>query len=210
MEVSGSSTDEAEQSDDDETAPADDDDSGPETTTGDGDQGNPPSDPDVTSTTGEDAAESGDGEATVESVLQCVSGTMLIPDDGQWLDVELPVESTEGTVSVAAGVRAQHMDVSQLELSLVGPQGMTVPLLDHPQCPGGNIDAIFDDDAPAEGPCSPVATSAIAGMLMPLEPMSPLLDAPLEGVWTLRVRDDAPDVSGQVDQFCIILQVAVP
>jgi subtilisin-like proprotein convertase family protein len=93
-----------------------------------------------------------------------------------------------GTVHVS--VQIDHSDPSQLRLTLIGPDGTSVLLSDHTGSAEHPINAFYGlTDAPAQ------SLDAFSGKTA-------------NGVWTLRVEDTVPGVTGTIRGFAVHLITA--
>jgi subtilisin-like proprotein convertase family protein len=120
-------------------------------------------------------------------------------DEGKIYDMNVRVEAT-------------HPWVGDLLIRLMNSAtGKTSILLDRPGypasnsgCSGDGVGAIFDDEVSiqAENQCYSGST-AIAGIYLPVDPLSTMDHENFAGTWTLQVSDlDSGDV-GKINNWCI-------
>ncbi|MCA9711723.1 MAG: proprotein convertase P-domain-containing protein, partial [Myxococcales bacterium] len=174
-------------------------------------------DPDTTATTDctEDACTSGPGSTSgvptgdpgdlSHCFLPFVDGVGGLAQDSR----ELPALGTIEDLHVL--VRVSHESVGDLQIT-IEHGGTTRTLLDHPldgACDRNQVDATFDDDADASADESCLEEgSAIAGAVLPTEPLAAFLGMESEGEWTLRVMDEI-DPNDPVplvqDSWCLVI-----
>lgn len=102
-----------------------------------------------------------------------------------------------------------HSNVSHLAANITSPDGITVPLFfdtGNNLCPGANIMATFDDEAPSSLTCEPTLVPSIAGSYKPINPLSIFDGKPLTGTWIVTVYDVVSGVSGEVNNVHLIFE----
>lgn len=109
---------------------------------------------------------------------------------------------------VDIAVDIAHTEIGDLKIELIAPDGTTILLMDHDNCPDGgshNMTVLFDDDATDEitGSCMPLQMPAINGVYQPVDMLSVFsntLLADYSGVWQLKITDDnnTPFPDGEV------------
>jgi subtilisin-like proprotein convertase family protein len=114
-----------------------------------------------------------------------------IPDGtGEPLVCEAVVSALLGRVStVTVALSIDHPDPTQLVVSLTGPDGTNVLLMNHGGHPGEALREVF------------------GRTLDPLAPLSSFAGKASAGSWTLRVLDDAPGAgAGRVVSWAIVIE----
>lgn len=120
---------------------------------------------------------------------------ILPPIDGTVVDVDVSIGITDSTVG-------------DLELTIEHvPSALPVMLIDNLCASANDIDAVFDQDAPAAPDC--VEPIAVEGNVLPLEDLDVydgMLDA--SGAWDLTINDNGPGDAdpGTIDEWCVILE----
>ena len=168
------------------------------TSTPDNDDSPPPM------TTSSDSGSSGGAELVPEPF--CVTPSVPIPDDGKTAEATLQIPS-DTTLDLTVGLRIQHPRLSDLRVELISPDDTVVLLLDEAPCAGANANVFFDDTArsDAAGACTPGGKTALEGTVTPAEPLGPLLEGTIAGLWTVRVQDVSPTNEGIIDGWCLTL-----
>ncbi len=148
-------------------------------------------------------------------------GPAAIPDNtptGASLDVFVPALFPEILTKVTVALVLTHTFDSDLVVSLVSPDGLSVILANRrggggdgygAACPAGTGDTIFDDDAlvPINSGVAP-----FLGSFQPDEPLSAFTGRPgnlVAGTWQIRVSDLAPVDTGQIECATITFTHAV-
>ena len=149
---------------------------------------------------------------------------------GSQLEAEVPVDIPDlqdgppsltlatSTIQVGANelienldvfVNIRHGNVGDLEISLRGPDGTAITLLDspgHPAAPFGCADrdmaVVFSDSATldAEAHCAG-AIPWITGRALPIEALEVFQGRQTQGAWTLTVHDRSPGDSGTLEDW---------
>jgi hypothetical protein len=122
-------------------------------------------------------------------------GGSLIPDGtGESLVCEAVVSALVGRVStVTVALSIDHPDPTQLVVSLTGPDGTNVLLMNHGGHPGEALREVF------------------GRTLDPPAPLSDFAGKPAAGTWRLRVLDDAPGSGpGRVVSWAIVIEPEAP
>jgi subtilisin-like proprotein convertase family protein len=133
---------------------------------------------------------------------------------GDLSTVDIPVNVTDaGVISdINVRVRLNHTADIDLVMTLIGPDGTSVPLSIARGGPDDNfgtgpndcsgVPTVFDDAAPIpiRGGAAP-----FAGSFRPESPLSAFNGKSGSGVWVLRVQDTAPNDSGMVG--CVTLEI---
>ncbi len=123
----------------------------------------------------------------------------------------LPVGYAGRVLDLNVRLDIAHTWVGDLEVEL-SHAGQSVVLLKRPGkrgdlpsgCPGNDIRARFDDDAPVDAAASCSETApAIAGAVRPIQPLDAFRGAPLSGEWVLTVRDLSEPDSGALTGWCL-------
>jgi Subtilase family/Proprotein convertase P-domain len=118
-------------------------------------------------------------------------GGSAIPDGtGEPLVCEAVVSALAGRVStVTVALSINHPDPSQLVVSLTGPDGTNVLLMNHSGHPGEALREVF------------------GRTLDPLVPLSSFAGKPASGSWRLRVLDDTPGAgAGRVVSWAVVIE----
>ena len=121
-------------------------------------------------------------------------GGRAIPDGtGEALVCEAVVSALTGRVStITVALSVDHPDATQLVVSLTGPDGTSVRLMDHGGRPGEALREVF------------------GRTLDPLAPLSSFAGKPAAGAWRLRVLDDTAGAAGRVVSWAIVIEPAAP
>ena len=148
-------------------------------------------------------------------VLYCddFQNPISIPDDNlAGITVDLNPGDAGNIYDLNVRLEITHTWVGDLVVRLTNNQtGKTSVLLDRPGypasdsgCSGDGIGAIFDDEIslPAENQCYS-GTTAIAGIYIPVDPLTNMDNEIFAGSWSLQVTDhDSGDV-GKLKSWCI-------
>ncbi|MEZ4858366.1 MAG: proprotein convertase P-domain-containing protein [Flavobacteriaceae bacterium] len=133
----------------------------------------------------------------------------------------IPAGATVTDVNVNFDI--DHSWVGDLEITLISPDGTSVPIMFDPVCPtsgnSDNVRATFDDSAPTgvNGNCTLVSTAgphescpsdylanaAVVGPFQPNSPLSAVNGENAAGVWTLSISDDASGDGGCLHDFSV-------
>ncbi|MGE5716890.1 MAG: S8 family peptidase [Acidobacteriota bacterium] len=122
-------------------------------------------------------------------------GDAAIPDGtGEALVCEANVSALTGRVSsVAVALSVDHPDVSQLIVSLSGPDGTNILLMNRSGRPGDALREVFGRTRD------------------PLEPLSSFAGRPAAGPWQLRVLDAVPRAgAGRVVSWALLIEPETP
>lgn len=184
--------------------------SGPEPTGGDETTQAPDVDDASTSGLADDGASSSGGEPPLQSIPFCLGAqrdVLTIPEDGTAGVAIVEVSPPAGVVGLQVTLRVTHPRLSDLRVELRAPDDTVITLLQAPACDAANIDAQFQDDAAELG--DEQCADGVAGITGPVRAVD-ALDAVLgsaasSGSWTLELTDTRPDVTGTLDQVCIVL-----
>ncbi|SCY24641.1 reprolysin-like metallopeptidase [Flavobacterium caeni] len=127
---------------------------------------------------------SASGTPTVNSTLTIPSGSNVTLSD------------------VNVSVQITHSWTADLTLTLISPSGTQVQLVANQCTNNDNINATFDD----AGTTLICGTSpAISGTIAPAQPLSALNGQTSQGVWTLRVNDNASGDGGSITAWSLNL-----
>ncbi|MFI5119374.1 MAG: S8 family peptidase [Thermoanaerobaculia bacterium] len=122
-------------------------------------------------------------------------GGAAIPDGtGEELVCEAVVSALAGRVSsVAVALSIDHPDVTQLVVSLSGPDGANILLMNRGGRPGDALREVFGRTRE------------------PVEPLSSFAGRPAAGAWRLRVLDVVPGASaGRLVSWALLVEPEVP
>ena len=122
-------------------------------------------------------------------------GGAAIPDGtGETLVCEAAVSALTGRVSsVAVALSIDHPDVTQLIVSLSGPDGTNILLMNRGGRPGDALREVFGRTRE------------------PLEPLSSFAGRPAAGVWRLRVLDTVPGAgAGRLVSWALLVEPEAP
>jgi subtilisin-like proprotein convertase family protein len=122
-------------------------------------------------------------------------GGAAIPDGtGEALVCEASVSALTGRVSsVAVALSIDHPDVTQLIVSLSGPDGTNIVLMSHDGRPGDALREVFGHTRD------------------PLEPLSSFAGRPAAGAWRLRVLDTVPGAgAGRLVSWALLVEPEAP
>ncbi len=129
----------------------------------------------------------------------------------------MTVTDCDIVISARVGLRLQHPWSGDLVVSLEGPSGTRVRLVDRPGFPGqdfgcefAGVDAVFADSAltAAEDTCADDqggAVPALGGEVRPHELLATLAGQLGRGAWQLRVADFAGDDAGTLEDWSLDL-----
>ena len=117
----------------------------------------------------------------------------VIPDGSGQLECEAVVSSLVGNVStLTAALSVDHPDPTQLVVTLRGPDGTSVVLMNRSGEPGHAVREIFG------------RTSA------PIEALSAFSGKPVAGLWKLRILDTVAGRTGKLVSWSIQIEPEVP
>ncbi len=138
-----------------------------------------------------------------------VSSTLFVAQRGRIKDLEVRLEGTVANPAI------EHDWVGDVVIDLIGPDGTTVRLAEHPGGPDNSmkdfIDVTFDDEAarPIGDPAAP-PQSSYSGTFRPQRDQLSRFDGKdRRGTWTLRVRDLFETDSGTLRAWGVTSQKAV-
>lgn len=148
-------------------------------------------------------------------VLYCdnFQNPITIPDNNETgTSVQMNLSDAGKIYDMNVRLEISHTWVGDLKIELANQlTGKSTLLLDRPGfpssesgCSGDGIGAIFDDEItiPAENLCSS-GTTAIAGIYVPVEPLSFMDNELIAGNWLLNVSDNSVGDSGKIKSWCI-------
>ncbi|MCD6338990.1 MAG: DUF11 domain-containing protein [Verrucomicrobia bacterium] len=150
---------------------------------------------------------------TVHETLLSADTPLAVPDAGEAVASAVVPSDTGVLRKIRVGLRATHDWVEDLEVILRGPDGAETTLI-----PGATLDGAPDlgrgvcgdqaemmwlDDAAAD--TLEDGHAPYAGVYQPAEPLSGFLGKPVDGEWTLLVRDTAVEDAGTLDCWALEL-----
>jgi Leucine-rich repeat (LRR) protein len=115
------------------------------------------------------------------------------------LPLNVPVSKTIENLRVTLNVT--HSAVEQLSVLLTSPQGTDVFLFMQLPNGGANLtDTVFTDGA------TPIAagTPPYTGEFAPMTPLASLIGQDMEGVWVLKLVDNAAGAAGRVERWSLL------
>ncbi|HSB63325.1 MAG TPA: S8 family serine peptidase [Thermoanaerobaculia bacterium] len=121
-------------------------------------------------------------------------GGAAIPDGSGELVCEAAISALTGRVSsVAVALSIEHPDVTQLIVSLSGPDGASIQLMSRSGRPGDALREVFGRTRDS------------------LEPLSSFAGRPAAGTWRLRVLDVVPGAgSGRLVSWALLVEPEAP
>ncbi|MGH9755580.1 MAG: M36 family metallopeptidase [Blastocatellia bacterium] len=141
------------------------------------------------------------------------SGNIAVPiPDVSTVNIPINVTDVGAVVDVNVRVRLNHTADSDLRLTLIGPDGTTVALVNNRgvgddnfgtganDCSG--VPTVFDDSAPI---AISAGVSPFAGSFSPESPLAAFNGKPVNGVWILKVADTVAADVGTVG--CVTLEI---
>lgn len=132
---------------------------------------------------------------TQVQVTYCVSPALPIPDNNTTgVTSTITVPDGGSILNVLASVNITHTYKGDLKVSLISPQNTTVVLHNRTGGSADNIITTYDTPTPVDGP----------GTMNDFDTQSPT------GVWSLKVQDLAGADLGTLNQWCLILTIAMP
>jgi hypothetical protein len=137
---------------------------------------------------------------TALELTECSTPDLTIPDNGSVTDtITVNHPGTVTDVNVVVQIThnlTAHLDVSVEHLG-------TDTWLFRDQCGAAdNVDAVFDDEG-GELVCA--SDPAIAGDLIPEQPLSVFDGLAAQGDWILQVDDDTSTGAGTLDRWCVTI-----
>lgn len=152
----------------------------------------------------------------LETVTEYLNTTPLaVPDSScstGWVSSVITVPDSFFIADVNVGIWMTHTYRGDVEMQLRAPDGTTVLLIADLGGGADNINALFDDSAPA-GPDSTNHTAPPPYYTdhpwLPLQPLAAFRGVPLAGDWTLDVCDDAGGDTGTVNQWSLFVETDV-
>lgn len=153
----------------------------------------------------------GEVVATSEATTFSYAGEGADIPDGESDGVTLPLDivSAEYAADVNLSVDITHPYVSDLQVIITDPDGVSVMAIDRPGIPATsygcdeeNITAVLDDAAGStvEDVCNGDAP-AISGVFRPNNPLSTFYGQPINGQWSVTVIDNATEDAGTFDAY---------
>jgi subtilisin-like proprotein convertase family protein len=129
-------------------------------------------------------AGSGSGQTIPDDSSAGLSSSIFVAERGRIKDLDV-------TIGTAGSPGITHPFVGDLTIDLIGPDGTTVRLADHPGGPDNGNDNLagttFDDE---NGPSFPAGPAPYTGSFKPQsDQLSRFYGKSRRGTWTLRVRD---------------------
>ncbi len=126
------------------------------------------------------------------------------PGDGSApLTVDRPGTVDDLDVSLSS---IDHTWVGDLVISLRGPDGTTVKLVDQAGGNGHDLrDTILDDQAETSIQSVTPSMAPFTGRFRPVEPLSAFNGKPLAGTWTLIAHDTTVPDAGSIRSFALLL-----
>ena len=124
------------------------------------------------------------------------------------------VDRCDIVTSAQVGLRIDHPWVGDLVAQLQGPAGTRVVLLDQVGldgqgygCAGADVDAVLDDGASVsvEDSCGLNTGAAVAGTLLPQQPLMALAGMIGSGTWSLRIADFSESDVGSLQDWSLNL-----
>jgi subtilisin-like proprotein convertase family protein len=141
---------------------------------------------------------------TTESICASYSFTapFAIPESANYMTKTITVPATNATVSdVNVSINFTHQYLSDVQIELVNPQGITVKLFDK-GCGATNGSLVLTyDDLGGTMTCGKQTMQIVA----PLEPLSIFNEMDPSGIWTLRVRDQIAGDIGTINSASLTI-----
>ncbi len=148
------------------------------------------------------------------------SATVEIPDnDRDGVTLPLTMVSTARIADINLGIDITHSYVSDLQVAITDPSGISVMVLDRPGIPAtefgcadeDNISAILDDEAatPVEDECVIDGDPTISGTFQPNSPLSAFDGQAINGQWLVTVFDQVANDAGTVNDFELIIEEGI-
>lgn len=114
--------------------------------------------------------------------------------------INVPLTGTISDINITA-ISLNHDNFKDLTAYLVAPSGSEVRLFSN-QCPKKwNVSFTMDDQAPLPFSC----TTANGNQFRPVEPLNNLNGQEINGVWKLKVQDNASGNGGKLEGFVLEL-----
>ena len=134
-------------------------------------------------------------------------GPVAIPDNNPTgASSTIAVPDTQTVLEVKVRVNITHTYDGDLQLSLIGPNAVSIPLSTNRGTSGDNfVNTVFDDAA-----TTPISAGAapFTGSFKPEAPLSGLNGISAAGNWTLKVVDNAGQDVGTIDNWTLTLRYA--
>ncbi len=134
-----------------------------------------------------------------------------IPDQGT-VDIPIIVADTGVVNSIKVKVRLNHTYDGDVQMTLISPTGISIPLVTNRGSSGDNYGSgsadcsgtytVFDD---AAATAIGAGTAPFAGSFKPESPLAAVNGASVAGMWILHVADTAAVDTGTV--FCVTLDI---
>lgn len=121
----------------------------------------------------------------------------------------IPTMTIGNVADLNLWVQIDHQQVSDLGISLTGPEATLRTLFANSVCANADMNVLFDDSgsAFANSLCA-AAGPAVQGEAKPNEPLSVPLDTPIGQIWTLNVVDNFVGADGVVNHWCVLPNLA--
>lgn len=140
----------------------------------------------------------------------CGTSNLNIPDhDLTGISNSITLPSISNLLDFSIEIDVSHTFIGDLVISLEHG-GDTSTLIYRPNepvthCMEDNINAQFNDASlqAAQSMCQSSGSGAITGVVRPQVPISPLYTTDPGGVWTIHIRDEAPEDTGVLNSWCI-------
>ncbi|HSN56231.1 MAG TPA: proprotein convertase P-domain-containing protein, partial [Candidatus Sulfomarinibacteraceae bacterium] len=160
------------------------------------------------------ASDSGHGSS--DTINEYTNTTPLPIPDNQcstgWVSSVITVPDSFFIADVNVGIWMTHTYRGDVEIQLRAPDGTTVLLIADLGSSADNINALFDDSAPA-GPDStthaPPPPYYPDHPWTPVQPLAAFRGVPSAGDWTLDVCDDAGGDTGTLEQWTLFMETDV-
>ncbi|HEX2909755.1 MAG TPA: proprotein convertase P-domain-containing protein [Chloroflexia bacterium] len=140
------------------------------------------------------------------STTYTYNGNPVAIPDGDLNGVDIPVTiAAPGQLGkLKVNFSITHPWDGDLALSLIAPDGTTLPLVTNRGGSGANFTATTLDDGATANIYS--ATAPFSGSFRPEEPLSSLVGVAINGVWKLHIVDGSAGDSGQLNAFSLEVQ----
>jgi len=135
---------------------------------------------------------------------------MLIPDNGMLeIPFDFPSVITQNVTDFRVGIDIRHPDISQLQISIVKPDGTVIPFWEETCAGEENLNFILDNTAINRDLCgdfwqtgNPVISD---GMLTPAE-ISSINGTAIAGEWKIRIEDKTAGVVGNTNHIFLFFK----